>query len=130
MADLFSIYWPGGVGDDPLRDGLSYRPVENGQFVRTLSGGGRGGPASSALSIHMVATFPMSDYQLWGVWWPWWTAFPADGGPMNGTVPFWLRDPFGARLPYRWRRFDNEPIEPFRDGKGWLVRLSLERLPQ
>lgn len=128
-------YWPAGVPDDPLADTLTWTPVENGLFFSTGPGRVRAAPVSSALAVNLTADYPMSDHQFHGLWLPWWLARGSAGGVDNGLLPFWLRDPIqrdarGNRRPFLFMRQEEGGMQtPKRDGAGWIITLSLMRLP-
>jgi hypothetical protein len=130
---MAEIYWPSGVGDDPLRDQIDWQPAENGTYMPTLSAQLRSAPASIGISVNMTAAYPMSDHQFNALWLPWWLARKTAGGCNNGTHAFWLRDPVdrssGVRKPYRWIRQQGQAMRPARDGLGWIITLPLMRLP-
>jgi hypothetical protein len=130
---MAEIYWPAGVGDDPLRDSIDWQPQDNGAYQDTASSQQRSAPNSIGISVHLTAAYPMSDHQFNGLWLPWWWAKKSAGGCFNGTHAFWLRDPIdrssGVRKPYRFVRQKGQNMRPVRDGLGWIVTLPLMRLP-
>lgn len=125
---MAEIYWPAGVADDPLQEGLQYGLRENGASAKTDSGQDRLAPRFSAADFEISAGYPMSGFQFKGLWLPWWQGAPSSGGCLNGTVAFWLRDPI-TRIPFKWTRIFGEKMRPERDGLGFIVWLSLLRLP-
>ena len=125
---MAEIYWPAAVDDDPLQ-GVSVTPVENGESFEAREGQFRVAPVNLGQSVLMSATFAMSEHQFLGIWWPWWMARKTNGGCENGTVAFWLRDPF-TRTPMRWIRQPKQQVRIEEDGGiGRLVTLPLVRLP-
>lgn len=129
---MAEIYWPAGVGDDPLK-APSWEPVENGVEFTVGAGQFRGAPRNVGVAVNMTGIYPMSEHQYFGLWLPWWLARKSAGGCENGRVAFWLRDPIdrsgGVRKPYRWVRQPGQAMRPTRDGEGWLISLPLLRLP-
>ncbi len=126
MADLF---WPGGVPDDPLLEGLNWRILGTGQSFATESGDLMTGPGGLGTIVTMTPTYPMSNHQFNGLFLPWWLAPRKQGGCDNGMHAFWLRDPMD-RKPWQWIRQPDADMRPERDGLGWLVMLPLRSLPR
>jgi hypothetical protein len=122
------IYWPAGVGDDPLLD-MGWEPVENGEAFSAREGQFRQAPVNLGTSVLITPTYPMSNHQFYGLWLPWWNARKVNGGCEQGMVAFWLRDP-DSRVPMRFMRVHGQKINRVRDGQvGFLVTLPLVRLP-
>ena len=121
------IYFPGGLSDDPLLEGLQWTPRENGDFAQTDSGQPRGGARHSGVDIDMVAGYAMTRYQFNGIFLPWWLGRKRNGGCDNGASAFWMRDPF-ERLPFLWQRQQGQAMRPQADGTGFVVWLSLMRI--
>lgn len=126
MADIF---WPGGVPDEPLAEGISLTPLESGTSFDTESGDVMTGPGGLGFVFTLTATYPMSHHQCQGLWLPWWMARSRDGGCDNGMSAFWLRQPY-SRVPWQWIRRPQEQVRFERDGLGWLVTLPLRSLPR
>lgn len=125
MADIF---WPAGVPDEPLLEGLEWSPLDTGVADDTESGDVMTGPGGLGQVILLGASYPMSNNQYRGLWLPWWMARMRDGGCDNGVHAFWLREPY-SRVPIQWIRQPQQKIVPQRDGLGWIVRLPLRSLP-
>ena len=125
---MAEIFWCAGVGDDPLLESLNWVPIENGAYVETSSNQQRSAPRDVGLGVLVSGDYPMSDHQFKALWLPWWMARKRDGGCDNGATPFWMRDPID-RKPYLFRRQKDQAMQPVRDGVGWVIGLSLMRLP-
>jgi hypothetical protein len=126
MAELF---WPSGVGDDPLKDSVQVTYPENGEYFASRPGDQRGAPVLLGKTHLLSATYPMSQHQFHGLWLPWWMARKIHGGCDQGVCAFWLREPW-TRVPTRYVRQQDQSMQPVQDGLGYLVTLALRSIPQ
>lgn len=120
MADL---YWPAGVEDIPVREGLTYAPRDMGRHFQTESGDTMSAVRVSDAGVDVTASYVMSESQF-GIWLAWWKA-----QTKGGILPFWLRDPV-ERKPYRFRLQPGQSYQVTRPSpRSVLVTIPLLRLP-
>jgi hypothetical protein len=89
-------YWPLGISDMPLREGLTYAPRYLGQDFTTESGEVSTSIRVSDAGVDMTASYVMTNWQFL-VFEEWWRKTLR-----GGILPFWLRDPKILK-PFKWR---------------------------